>query len=53
MNKNVLKGLTAIVPVAALVLNFVADYLDDKKRDETYVSKEEFDKFLNDNKESK
>lgn len=52
MNKNVLKGLTAIVPVAALVLNFVADYLEDKKRDETYVSKEELNKILNEKKES-
>lgn len=52
MNKKVLKGLTAIVPLVALGINALADYLVDKERDEKYVSREELDKLLKDKKES-
>ena len=52
MNKKLLKGLTALVPVIALAANALADYLTDKERDEKYVSREELDKLLNDKKES-
>ena len=50
--KKVLKGLTAIVPIVALVINHLADYLVDKERDDKYVSKEELSQLLNDQKES-
>ena len=50
--KAVLKGLTALVPVVALGINFLADYLVNKERDEKYVSREELDKLLEDRKES-
>lgn len=52
MNKKLLKGLTAVVPIVALGINFLADYLVDKEKDEKYVSREELDKLLNDKKES-
>lgn len=52
MNKKLLKGLTALVPIAALGINLLADYLVDKERDEKYVSREELNKLLNDKKES-
>ena len=49
MDKSkVLKGLTAIVPIVALGINFLADYLVEKERDEKYVSREELDRLLND-----
>lgn len=52
MNKKVLKGLTTLVPIAALAINFLADYLVDKERDEKYVSREELEQLLNNMKES-
>lgn len=50
--KKVLKGLTAIVPLVAMGVNFIADYLVEKEKDEKYVSKEELAKLLADKKES-
>lgn len=52
MNKKLLKGLTALVPVAALAINYFADYLVDKERDEKYVSREELNELLKNKKES-
>ena len=52
MNKKVLKGLTAFVPIAALAINFLADYLVDKERDEKYVSREELNELFKNTKES-
>lgn len=53
MNKQkLIKGLTAIVPIAALFMDFVADYLSEKEKDQKYVSREEFEKLLKDKKES-
>lgn len=50
--KQILKGLTALVPIAALGINFLADYLTNKERDEKYVSREELNELLNGRKES-
>jgi hypothetical protein len=50
--KKVLKVLTSIVPAVALGVNFLADYLVDKEKDEKYVSKEELSQLLKDQKES-
>ena len=52
MNKKLLKGIGALVPVAALALNLLADHLADKERDEKFVSKEELEQLLKDKKES-
>ena len=52
MNNKLLKGLGALVPIAALALNLLADHLADKERDEKFVSREELDKLLKDKKES-
>jgi hypothetical protein len=50
--KQILKGLTALVPIAALGINFLADYLSNKERDEKYVSREELNELLSGRKES-
>jgi hypothetical protein len=52
MNNNLKKGLLAIVPVAALAINFLADYLADKEKDAKYVTKDELKTLLKDKKES-
>lgn len=50
--KKTLKVLTTIVPIVALGINYIADLLVDREKDEKYVSKEELSKLLKDQKES-
>lgn len=52
MNKKLVKGLTAVVPIAAMALSFIADRLVDKERDEKYVSREELHELLKNKEES-
>lgn len=52
MDKKALKVLAAFVPAAAIAIDFLADYLANKERDEKYVTREEFNQLLNESKES-